>query len=106
MVTLEQNDGMSTIRLEGPIDIASARELKALLIEALQTGRAVRVALEETADLDVTAMQLLYAARRAAKASGVTIEFQGQARERISAALANAGLEKFVADVEANQLAE
>jgi translation initiation factor 1 (eIF-1/SUI1) len=51
-------------------------------------------------------MQLLYAARRAAKASGVTIEFQGQARERISAALANAGLEKFVADVEANQLAE
>ena len=41
MVTLEQNDGMSTIRLEGPIDIASAGELKALLIEALQTGNKV-----------------------------------------------------------------
>jgi anti-anti-sigma regulatory factor len=105
-VTLEKNDEMSTIRLEGAIEIASAGELKALLIEALESGRAVRVAVEETADLDVTAMQLLYATRRAAKASGVTFEFQGQAPKRILAALAHAGLEKFVTDVEANQLAE
>ena len=85
---------------------ASAGELKALLLKALESGRPVRVALEGTTGLDVTAMQLLYAARRAAKASGVSFAYQGQAPERISAALAHAGLEKFVADVEANELAE
>ena len=102
-VTLEQNDVLSTIHLEGAIDIVSAGELKALLLEALGSGRPVRAVLEGTTGLDVTAMQLLWAARQTARASEVGFAIGGQAQERISAALAAAGLEDFMAEVVANE---
>jgi hypothetical protein len=49
--------------------------------------------------LDVTVMQLLWAARRMAEASDVKFAIQGQAQERVTAALALAGMEKFAAAV-------
>jgi anti-anti-sigma factor len=101
-ISLEQSEESSTIRLEGAIDIALAGELKALLLEALHSGREVRLPLGGVTDLDVTAMQLLWAARREAKASGVGFAFEGQAQERVSAALAEAGLEKFAPSGEAS----
>ncbi len=100
-VTLEQNEKGNTIRLEGAVGIDSAGELKALLLKALEPGREVRIALEGAADLDVTAIELLWAARREAKVSGVKFAFAEGAPEAVTAALAEAGFEKFEGGVRA-----
>ena len=101
-VTLEENDGLKTIRLEGAIGIDLAGELKTLLLKALEPGGEMRVAIEGAVNLDVTAMQLLWAAKRAAELLGVGFAFEGKAQERVSAALDEAGLERFTPGSEAN----
>lgn len=92
-ITVEQGDESIAVCLEGAIDIASAAELKAKLLDALKAGKAVRVALAGDADLDVTAIQLLWAAERAARASGVLFKLDAQAPETLSAVLKDAGFE-------------
>jgi len=94
-VALEQNDGLSLIRLEGAIDIGCAAELKGLLVQALGGGKPIGVSLAGATDLDVTAVQLLWAATRQANAAGVGFALEGQAPEQVSAALADAGFERF-----------
>jgi anti-anti-sigma regulatory factor len=96
-ITLEHGEESSEVGLEGVIDIATAAELKTALMDALKTGKAVRVALGRAADLDVTAVQLLWAAEREARASGVGFALQGQAPETVAAALADAGFEALQA---------
>lgn len=101
-VSLEQVGTRSRIHLRGGIDIGCAQELKALLVQVLRDSSEVRVLLAELTDLDVTSVQLLWAARRAAKASSVEFEFEGQTPEPVSAALIEAGLETFAANCETN----
>ena len=101
-VALEQREELSTIRLEGAIDIGLAGELRAALLTALTAGGELRISLGGATDLDVTAMQLLWAARRMADASEVRFAFEGPAQERVTAALALAGMEKFAASFGAN----
>jgi anti-anti-sigma regulatory factor len=88
-ITLEINEKQGLIGLEGAIDIASAAELKKLLLEALSCGREVRVSLQGATDLDVTAVQLLWAAERAARGAGVDFALSGAAP--VLAALGDAG---------------
>jgi len=95
-ITLEQTESLSVIHLEGAIDIASAAELKALLLKALGGPGEVRVSLEkldQATGLDVTAVELLWAAGREAKKSGAAYSLVGQAPAEVSAALADAGLD-------------
>jgi anti-anti-sigma factor len=95
-ITLEQTESLSVIHLEGAIDIASAAELKALLLKALGGPGEVRVSLEkldQATGLDVTAVELLWAAGREAKKSGAAFSLVGQAPVEVSAALADAGLD-------------
>jgi anti-anti-sigma regulatory factor len=94
-IILEHREESTVLGLEGVIDIASAAELKTALLEALKRGNAVRVTLDSNADLDVTAIQLLWAAEREAKASSVRFVLDGQAPEPVSAALREAGFERF-----------
>ena len=70
-VTLEQKDALTLIQLEGAIDIGCAAELKELLMEKLKSGAAVYVSLESATGLDITAVQLLWAAAREAQRVGV-----------------------------------
>ena len=100
-VTLEQVDALSLIRLEGAIGIGCAAELKRLLLLALGSGREVRVSRQEAADLDVTAVQLLWAAARQAQASGAGFSFAGPISKDLSAALSEAGLQQFLDPVDA-----
>lgn len=94
-VTLEQNDALTCIQLEGVIDVACAAELKELLMEKLQSDSAVYVSLESATSVDVTAVQLLWAAAREAQRAGVEFGFKGQTPEGVRCALAAAGIEKF-----------
>ena len=94
-ITVEQRKDASAIRLEGAIDIALAAGLKSTLIEALKTGNAVLVALDANADLDVAAIQLLWAAEREAKAAGARFTLDGEVPAGVSASLKDAGFERF-----------
>jgi anti-anti-sigma regulatory factor len=92
-ISLNQLDDSSLIRLDGVIDIASAVELKAALLEAFEAGKDVRISLEATTDLDVTAFQLLWAAEREAKRLGVGLTLTGQPPEPVLSPLASVGLD-------------
>lgn len=97
-VTLETSETGSRIALEGAIDIAAAGDLKAALLAAIEAGRPVEVALEQTSYLDVTAMQLLWAAGRAAQRAGVKLEPEGRLPEPVQKVLAEAGIQLFAAE--------
>ena len=94
-VTLEQSEVASTVRLVGEINIASAAELKKVLMEALAMGKGVRVELESVTEIDVTALQLLWAAQREAESVGVGFARSGRVQEAIAAVADEAGLDEF-----------
>jgi anti-anti-sigma regulatory factor len=95
-ITLDESKSKVVIGLEGAVDISSAAELKALLLRALNTGKKVRVTLDKATDLDVTAVQLLWAAEREASKASVGFSFAGPAPAEVSAALGEAGLQQFL----------
>ncbi|MGA2887491.1 MAG: STAS domain-containing protein [Terracidiphilus sp.] len=96
-LTVEQSESQNVILLEGAIDIASAGELKELLLKALGSGKKkLRVSFDGATALDVTAVELLWAAEREAAKAGVEFSFAGQAAPEALAALADAGLETFL----------
>jgi len=99
-ITLEQSEDISVLRLEGAIDIASAAELKKLFIQAFASGHDVRVEMDGATDLDVTAVQLLWAARREAKVSGVEFALTGEVPEAVTSALRQAGFTKLAATMD------
>ena len=94
-IILEQCDVSNVIRLEGVIDIALAAELKTILLEALKSPKPLHVALNSDAGLDVTAIQLLWAAEREAKASNVSFVLDGCLPDAVSATLKETGFERF-----------
>jgi ABC-type transporter Mla MlaB component len=102
-VTLELEEELSTIRLEGEVGIASAAELKELLLQALVSGKQVQVSLQSVTDLDVTAVELLWAARRQAKTSSVAFAFDGPIPSMVLSGLLQAGFDDFAAELDATQ---
>jgi anti-anti-sigma regulatory factor len=94
-VTLHLSEGPSVIRLEGEINITSAAELKTILLQALGSGKAVRVDLAGATELDVTALQLLWAAEREARGSSLGFALAGLVPEEVSATVLDAGFEEF-----------
>jgi anti-anti-sigma factor len=94
-VTVEERENSSLVRLEGAIDIASVAEIKSVLLNALVSNKEIRLSLEGVTELDITAMQLLYAAERDAVKSGVLFALEGSFPNEISALVTNAGLANF-----------
>jgi anti-anti-sigma factor len=98
-IHFEKNDAGGLVALRGTIDIACAAQLKALLLEALNTGTGVRISLDGATYLDVTALQLLWAAQQQAQRSGVPLRIEGNIPQAVSAGLADAGFPPlFVSD--------
>jgi anti-anti-sigma regulatory factor len=102
-VTLEQDGLQCLIRLDGEVDISVAAGLKKLLLEALASGKDVRVDLEQTAALTIPALQLFWAAEREATAAGRSFTLVGQVPEAVSAAAGEAGFAKFPIPVGSTQ---
>jgi len=94
-VTLEQSETQRLIRLEGAIDIACAEELKTLLLTAVESGSEVCVSLGGATRLDVTSVQLLWAAERQARATGCGFAFVGRVQESLSISLSDEGFNEF-----------
>lgn len=64
----------ATIRLEGDVGISCAAALRQLLMEALSSDRGAnhttRISLAKITTIDITAVQLLWAAERESRRSG------------------------------------
>ncbi len=69
-LTVARNGTRWLIRLEGEVSIASAAELKVLLLEALASAQALELDLEHAGAIDVTLLQLAWAAGRQAAGAG------------------------------------
>ena len=93
--TAEKKENSSLVRLEGAIDIASAAEMKSVLLNALASKKEIRLTIESATELDITALQVLYAAERDATKSGIPFALEGSLPDEISTAMSAAGLVKF-----------
>lgn len=101
-ITLDESKSKVVIGLAGAVDISSAAELKTLLLQALNSGKKVCVSLNKATTLDVTAVELLWAAEREAGKANTGFSFTGPAPAEVSAALGEAGLHQFIASIDAN----
>ena len=91
-VTLSQTGESSRILLDGVIDIACAGELKAALLKAIAAGKEIVISVEAAADMDVTAFQLLWAGKRAARQKGFALRVAGKLPESIQSFFSSVGL--------------
>jgi anti-anti-sigma regulatory factor len=94
---MDQSGAVSTVRLEGEVDIGGAMELKDRLLEALAAGGEVRLELSAATALDITAFQLIWAVERAAKNTGVEFSISGALPQQIVLTMADAGLTPLLA---------
>lgn len=94
-VSLSCGGEACVLDLAGEIDIACAGELKDALLKALQSGKEIQVMTGGVCDLDVTALQLLWAAKRAAGQLGADFAVSGEPAEAIKRQLAELGMEEL-----------
>jgi hypothetical protein len=92
-VTLDQSSTLSLLTLEGELDIGDALELKNLLVHALTAAQELRLRFTAPLAMDITVMQLLIAARRGAKASGIPFSVDEPVPEDVVRAFSVAGLQ-------------
>lgn len=92
-IVLEQFEGKSCIRLDGSIDVSVAEELKASFLDALAVASEVLVDCRAATYLDVTAVQILWAARIEAVARRTPFAFVTPIPAVIASCLAGVGLE-------------
>lgn len=96
-VKFDRSETPGTIHCTGVLDIACAAELKAALLQALETGT-VRVNLRDATEMDVTALQLLAAAERAAREARRAFSTEGPVPDAIRSASREAGFARFPGD--------
>jgi anti-anti-sigma regulatory factor len=92
-VVLEELEDCVLIRLQGECGLASAVELKRLLLEGLAAGKSLRLNMAGLEEIDFAAMQLLWAAGREALRGGAAIDVR--LPEPVASALRDAGLEQI-----------
>ena len=72
-IAVAQNESHRSIRLEGWITIECSGELKSLLVDWAATGKNLEVDLEGAEQIDLSILQLLWAAEREAAERGLGI---------------------------------
>jgi phage tail sheath gpL-like len=93
---LEQFGDRSVLHLTEPVAIGSAAELQRLLVQASEAERPLEVAFALDAELDISAIQLLCAAREASARQSVKFAIAGTVPEAVAAAFRDAGLDPFL----------
>ncbi len=92
-MTVECTETQWILRLDGDQNLTSALKLKGLLIEGLASGKELQVDLEKVQEIDITVLQLLFAAGR--EASRESRGFVSRVPEAVSSAARDAGFESF-----------
>ena len=96
-IALQQVEGGTRLRLEGTIDITVAGELKSALLQGLSSASALQIDPSELTYLDVTALQLLWAAAHESTASGVSLIFEAPLPAPVRSTLEEAGFQEMLA---------
>ena len=94
-IELEVSDAKCVVRLEGEVDIAYSAELKDALMRALSMRQIVELKWSVVTDLDITAIQLFWAARRQAEQTGISLRFDGETPRNIQSLIVLAGFESL-----------
>lgn len=94
-LTLEMNEAECLLRLDGEITVNGAAELHRLLLEATSAGKDIAVAFTAPAEIDVSVIQLLFAARREMDRVGLAIRAEGDLPAHVQAAFAEVGIDPF-----------
>lgn len=92
-VTVDRNETHWLLQLEGEFNLTSAAELKRTLLEWLASGKDLQLDLERTEAIDITTMQLLWAAGREAVRAGAGIA--SRVPEAAAIAALDAGFKRF-----------
>jgi anti-anti-sigma regulatory factor len=104
-LTLERNETHCVVRLEGDCSMTSAAQLKALLLDGLASASELWVDLENVGEIDISVLQLLWAAYRAAARQNR--EVVSRVPAAIQSLARDAGFESFPGEiVEAEQAVE
>ena len=88
-VTLQHEESHWEIRLEGQVTLAAAEELKKLLLEWVAARKDLTLDLQRVEAIDLTIMQLLWAAGREATHTGTRIV--GRIPDALAVTLREAG---------------
>lgn len=94
------------VRLEDEVDINSSAELKQALLEGIASGKELHLDLQAGPNLDITSIQLLWAAKQEAEARGIHFAVDGNVPESVTATLIDAGFKPFLASLEAYPVIE
>ena|ERR1035441_5747859 len=94
--TIDESESTRVIHLTGNVDIASAADLRPVLIEALISPQDIEINLTEATGIDLTAIQLLWAATHAARKSHKYFAAPGAVPAHISATICEAGFDQFL----------
>lgn len=102
-ITAEVTQNLCRIRAAGELTMASACELKAHLVDASSARRDLDLDLDCVEDIDITAVQLLWAAAREASRDGRRVA--GRFSQAALGVLRDTGLDSLLADGAADQQA-
>ena len=72
-ITLVQREPNRLIRLQGRLTVAASAELKSQLLDGIASGKDLEVDMENADEIDLSILQLLWAASRDATERGVAM---------------------------------
>jgi anti-anti-sigma factor len=101
-IQCEADESTCVLRLADEVDINSSVELKQSLVDAIASGKELHLDLQAGPSLDITAIQLLWAARHEIEQRGSNFVIAGDVPEIITSALQDAGIEPFLTPLAAN----
>lgn len=91
-ISTKNMDGVPCIALSNVVDIAQASELKQALTEAIGSTPRVSIQVSATTSIDVTTLQLLWAAVLCSSLSGTEIVIEGSWSPQVEESLLASGL--------------
>lgn len=91
-VEVDTREGIRYIRLTHALDITQAAELKCALMDAIATSPRVCIEIAGASAIDVTIVQLLWAAISHAKSVGSDLVLQGPVSEAVERSLFGTGI--------------
>ncbi len=94
-VAVSFNAGDHLITLDGDINIGCSTELKTALAGALATKAPVKLHVSAVERVDISSIQLLWAAAREAEDAGMPLVVEGSVPATLGETLRNAGFKSF-----------
>jgi anti-anti-sigma regulatory factor len=100
LTTFEEQEAKAVVRLSGDINVAGSAELKQFLVQAFATGKGVQLDLSAATNLDISAIQLLWAAGRHAEKTKTSLTAAATVSAELKSGVRDAGFEDFPVVIE------